>query len=142
MASFSDKVREHRGILGLTQKQLSEKANISFRSIVAYEIGESFPYPAQLYKLAKALGVSTEYLKKDDVNDPAYGIERMDYVEKVRCMEGTKAAMDLEAMLAANQAIFADGEVSLEAKEAYFEAVVRAYLDCKEASRQTFGRKK
>ena len=29
-----------------------------------------------------------------------------------------------------------------EAKDAYFQAVMKAYLDCKEAAKQTYGRKK
>ena len=60
MASFQEKVKEHRGLLGLTQKQLAERAGIGFRTIVTYESGKRFPQAAQLYKLAKALGVSTE----------------------------------------------------------------------------------
>lgn len=63
MASFQEKVKEHRGLLGLTQKQLAERAGIGYRTIITYESGERFPHAAQLYKLAKALGVSTEYLK-------------------------------------------------------------------------------
>ena len=81
MKSFKDKVKEHRGILNLSQKQLAEKSGIGFRTITSYESGERFPHSAQLYKLAKALGVSTEYLKNDEIDDPAYGLDRMEYVE-------------------------------------------------------------
>ena len=31
---------------------------------------------------------------------------------------------------------------SEDAKDAYFQAVMKAYLDCKEAAKQTYGRKK
>lgn len=142
MVSFQDKVKERRGLLGLTQKQLAEKAGIGFRTIVTYESGERFPHAAQLYKLAKALGVSTEYLKRDEIEDPTYGLDRMDYVEQMRQTAGTGEAMSLETMLAQNQAMFAGGTVSEEAKDAYFQAVMKAYLECKEAAKKTYGRRK
>lgn len=142
MTPFKDKVRQHRGALGLSQKELAAKAGLGFRTIVSYEAGERFPYAAQLYKLAKALGVSTVYLKNDEIDDPTYGMDRMDYVENMRCTAGTKASLDLEAMLEQNQALFAGGTISEEAKDAYFQAVMKAYLECKEAAKQTFGRKK
>ena len=142
MKSFTEKVREHRGRLGLSQQQLAEKAGIGVRTLTYYECGKRFPQAAQLYKLAKALGVSTEYLKNDDIEDPNYGIERMDYVEKMRQKGGRREALDLEEMLRENQALFAGGTISEEAKDAYFQAVMKAYLECKEAAKETYGRKK
>lgn len=142
MKSFNEKVKEHRGILGLSQKQLAEKSSIGYRTITSYESGERFPQPAQLYKLAKALGVSTEYLKDDEITDPAYGLDRMEYVEEMRQTSGKKEALDLEEMLKQNQTLFAGGTISEEAKDAYFQAVMKAYLECKETAKQTFGRKK
>lgn len=142
MKSFNEKVKEHRGILGLSQKQLAEKSGIGYRTITSYESGERFPQPAQLYKLAKALGVSTEYLKDDEIIDPAYGLDRMEYVEEMRQTSGRKEALDLEEMLKQNQTLFAGGTISEEAKDAYFQAVMKAYLECKETAKQTFGRKK
>ena len=139
---FKDKVKEQRGRLGLSQKQLAEKAGIGFRTIVTYESGKRFPHSAQLYKLAKALGVSTEYLKDDSIEDPQYGIDRMDYVEELRQTNGKKDAIDLEEMLKANQALFAGGEISDEAKFEYFNAIVQAYVECGAAAKAKFGRKK
>lgn len=142
MKTLSKKIIEGRGILSLTQKELAEKADISARSIAAYETGGVIPHAAQLYKLAKALEVSPEYLRKDEIEDPTYGLDRMEYVEQMRKKAGTRESLDLEAMLAQNQAMFAGGSVSEEAKDAYFQAVMKAYLECKEAAKETFGRKK
>ena len=83
MKSFGAKVKEQRGNLGLSQKQLAEKAGMGIRTITSYELGERKPYQAQLYKLAKALEVSTEYLQNDNIEDPSYGLDRMEYVEAV-----------------------------------------------------------
>ena len=135
-------VKEHRGQLGLSQKQLAEKAGIGFRTIVTYEAGERFPQSAQLYKLAKALNVSTEYLKDDSIEDPTYGLDRMDYVEEMRQMTSKQDSLNLEEMLRQNQTLFAGGSISEEAKDQYFQAVMEAYLDCKKAAKETFGRKK
>ena len=126
MKSFGAKVKEQRGNLGLSQKQL----------------GERKPYQAQLYKLAKALEVSTEYLQNDNIEDPSYGLDRMEYVEDMRKNSGTREALDLQKMLAENTALFAGGTLSEEAKDAYFQAVAEAYYDCKKAARKTFGKKK
>ncbi|HCA34404.1 MAG TPA: XRE family transcriptional regulator, partial [Lachnospiraceae bacterium] len=78
MKSFKDKIRECRGKLGLSQKELAERSGIGYRTITSYESGQRFPQPAQLYKLAKALGVSTDYLRDDSIEDPAYGLDRME----------------------------------------------------------------
>ena len=80
MKTFRDKVIEHRAALGLSQQQLADKAGIGVRTIGNYESGARLPYAAQLYKLAKALGVSTEYLKNDEIEDPSYGL--CHYVEE------------------------------------------------------------
>ena len=66
MKSFKDKVKEHRGILNLSQKQLAEKSGIGYRTITSYESGERFPQSAQLYKLAKALGVPVAEIVKEE----------------------------------------------------------------------------
>ena len=129
MKSFGAKVKEQRGNLGLSQKQLAEKAGMGIRTITSYELGERKPYQAQLYKLAKALEVSTEYLQNDNIED-------------MRKNSGTREALDLQKMLAENTALFAGGTLSEEAKDAYFQAVAEAYYDCKKAARKTFGKKK
>ena len=141
MKLFKDKVRDRRGQLGLSQKELAAKAGIGFRTLATYESGERFPQSAQLYKLAKALDVSTEYLRDDMQDDPESGRAQMEYVEEVRRGAGTKDALDLEEMLSQNRALFAGGQISDEAKDAYFRAVTQAYLDCKKAASDTYGRR-
>ena len=48
----------------------------------------------------------------------------------------------MDELLERNAALFAGGELSEEAKDAFFTAVTKAYLECKEEARKTFGRKK
>ena len=142
MKPFSEKLKNRRGELNLSQAALASQAGIGVRTIASYELNERKPQQAQLYKLAKALGVSPEYLKNDEIDDPYYGMERMEYVEEVRRRAGTREALNVEEMLKMNQALFAGGTISEEAKDEYFQALMKAYLDCKQAAKETFGRKK
>ena len=45
-------------------------------------------------------------------------------------------------MLKANKEMFAGGTVSEEAKDAYFRALMDAYLECKQIAKDKYGRKK
>ena len=77
-----------------------------------------------------------------EIEDPSYGLDRMDYVEEMRATTGTKTSQNLEEMLKANKEMFAGGTVSEEAKDAYFRALMDAYLECKQIAKDKYGRKK
>ncbi len=140
MKSFPEKVKEQRGQLGISQKELAERAAIGIRTITAYERGECFPQAAQLYKLARALDVSTEYLKDDRILDPTFGLERMDMVEEARHVLGTTDALSVEELLRQNRALFAGGTLSESAKDDYFQALLMAYSDCKREAKTKYGK--
>ena len=70
MKTFSEKVKEARVSLGISQPQLGKKIGLSVRSVIAYEKGEKKPRPASMLKLAKALGVSVKFLSDDECEDP------------------------------------------------------------------------
>ena len=139
--SFSEKVKHSREVRGLTQQQLADAIGTSQRTIASYEAGVSMPRATTLFKLAEALGVSTDYLKYDEITDPTYGIEKGPYVEEARGRFGSKAAREMDALLEQNAALFAGGELSQEAKDDFFQAVMKAYLTCKEEAKKTYGRK-
>lgn len=142
MKTFSEKLVARRAELGLSQAELSAKAGIGKRTITSYETDGRIPQPAQLYKLAKALGVSPEYLKNDAIADPLYGAESMEYIESARRRFGARQAKDAQALLRENAALFAGGDITEEAKDAFFQAVMKAYIDCKEAAKKTYANKK
>ncbi|MCI1959549.1 MAG: helix-turn-helix transcriptional regulator [Clostridia bacterium] len=141
MKTFREKLIDRRAELGLTQNELSKRSGIGKRTITSYETDGRIPQPSQLYKLSKALGVSPEYLKNDNIDDKNYGIERMEYVEETRKLYGQKEAVNVEKLLKQNTALFAGGELSEEAKDSFFQAVMKAYIDCKEAAKETYGKK-
>lgn len=141
MKTFPEKVKEARVSLGISQPQLGKKIGLSTRSVIAYEKGEKKPRPASMLKLAKALGVSVKFLSDDECEDPMADIEKDDYIGEARNRYGASSAKDMDELLSANTALFAGGELSQDQKDAFFEAVMKAYITCKEEARKKYGKK-
>jgi len=142
MKQFSEKVREARRLLKLTQAELGNLAGVSKRAVVAYESENVMPRRNVKRKLAEALRVSIDYLDRDEIEDPAYGQEKAEYVDETRERFGSKAAKELDFLLERNGALFAGGSIDQESKDVFFRALTTAYWTAKEDARQTFGRKK
>ncbi len=142
MKSFSEKVKDAREALKLNQQQLGELVGVSKRSIAAYETTDTKPRGNMMRKLASVLQVSVDYLLNEDIEDPKYGIEKAPYIEETRERLGNRAAKEMDSLLEQNTALFAGGELDQEAKDAFFEAVMKSYLKCKEEARKSFSRKK
>lgn len=140
--TFSEKIILMRERAKLTQQQLADLTGISRRTIVSYECNGAIARASTMRKLATALGVSYDYLANDEITDPEYGLEKAPYVEEVRGALGNKAAMEVDKLLEQNTALFAGGELSEEAKDAFYLALTKAYLQCKEEASKKFGRKK
>lgn len=141
MKTFSEKVKDARLQLGLSQQQLGEATGVSLRTILSYEKGEKMPRQGTLLKLAKALGVSSKFLIDDLCENPMEDIEKDSYIEDAREKYGHNGAKDVEQLLADNAALFAGGELSQEQKDEFFQAVMVAYVTCKEEAKKKFGRK-
>lgn len=141
MKTFPEKVKEARVSLGISQPQLGKKIGLSVRSVIAYEKGEKKPRPASMLKLAKALGVSVKFLSDNECEDPMADIEKDDYIAEARERYGSAGAKNMDELLSANTALFAGGELSQEQKDAFFEAVMKAYITCKEEARRKFCKK-
>lgn len=141
MKAFSTKVKEERENLGWSQANLGEKIGVSVRSISAYETGSAKPRGIMARRLAAMFHVSTDYLLNDEIEDPSYGRDKTLFVEEVRVRFGENGAKEMDRLLEQNLSLFAGGEVSQEAKDAFFEAVMTAYITCKEEARRKFGHK-
>lgn len=118
--NFSDKIKFQREQNHLTQKELAELVGVSQRAIAAYESSGTIARISTMRKLAHALNVSYDYLKHDEITDPSYGIEKMDYIDEVNGQLGEKGARDINEILEANRALFAGGELDEEAKDAFY----------------------
>jgi transcriptional regulator with XRE-family HTH domain len=140
--TFSDKVKTAREQVNLTQQQLADKIGVSKRTIASYESTDARARSSTMRKLAAALNVSYDYLSNDEVTDPQQGIEKAPYVEEVRGVLGSAAAKEMDDLLERNSALFAGGELSEDAKDAFYVALTKAYLQCKEEASKKFGRKK
>lgn len=141
MKSFSEKIIEARTHLNLSQLKLAEIVGVSDRAIKSYEKGDKHPRASTMYKLARALNVSTAYLSDDACTDPLFEIEKDSYLSEAHGKYGSAGARDIDHLLAANAALFAGGELSQEQKDAFFEAVMTAYITSKEAAKEKFGRR-
>jgi len=141
MKQFSEKVREARRLLNLTQEELGKLVGVSKRAIVAYEADGVLPRRNVKLKLAEALRVSVDYLDHDEIEDPTYGLDKTEYVEETRERFGNQAAKEIDFLLERNKALFAGGSFDQEAKDAFFAAVTKAYWAAKEEARKTYGRK-
>lgn len=142
MKTTGEKIRDLRLGLGMKQSELSEKTGITIRSITNYETGASKPRGLQMHKLCEALNTTEDYLLNPEIDDPAYGLETAQYVDAVRAQYGKKGAMDIKQLLEANQAMFAGGDVPQEDKDLFFQAVMQAYLQCKQEAHDLFTPKK
>jgi transcriptional regulator with XRE-family HTH domain len=140
--TFSDKVKRAREVVGMTQNELAAKTGVSQRTIASYESGGAIARRSTTEKLARALKVSVKYLTEENCTDPLDEIEKDGYVEQARELYGASGVRDMDALLRDNAALFAGGELSQDQKDAFFEAVMKAYLTCKEEAKEKYGRKK
>ena len=137
--TFSDKIKRSREIAKLTQQELADLVGISKRALAAYESGGAVARRSTTEKLAAALKVSVKFLTDDDCTDPLADIEKDTYVEQARALYGAKGVRDMNELLDENRALFAGGSISEEQKDAYFQAIMAAYLACKEEAKKKFG---
>ena len=128
----TDKLRGARRLRNLSQDELGKLAGTSRRPVIAWENAEVVPRLDTIQKIAEVLQVSAVYLKQDEITDPLHGLEKKDYIEESRERYGDKAAQELDFLMARQRIFFTGSEISWEAKDAFFEAAVKACLACKE----------
>lgn len=141
MERFPEKVRLARKEKKLNQEQLASLIGVSRRSVCAYESGCSVPHQKRLRRLAKALDVSVEYLTDDAVTDQNFGKAKQPALENVRALFGEQGAKEAEELMKRNVAFLAGGSVEQEAKDAFFEALMTAYVTCRKEAQKKFGKK-
>lgn len=121
--TFGEKFREQRLKLGLTQKQLAEKLNISHRMITMYESGKSFPRTRESYrKIADFFGVNVNYLLAEDE----------DFVVQVGEKYGLRGMMQAQELIDNMSGLFAGGTLSERDKDAVMKALQDIYWESKE----------
>jgi transcriptional regulator with XRE-family HTH domain len=131
MEQFPKKLKMARIEADLSQLELGERIGVTVKSINAYENGRAIPRKATLRKLASSLDVTVEYLTNDKETDPNAGRQNEMRIEHVRSKYGEKGAREMSELLERNTAFLAGGSVDQEAKDAFFDAIMSAYLACK-----------
>lgn len=136
MERFPQKLRQARKNAELKQEELGAQIGVSRRSVCAYETGVSIPRPATLRKIARALNVTVEYLTNDDTDDTETGRIRENRMEEACERFDDKGAKEVDELMRRNLAFLTGGEIAQEAKDAFFEALMTAYVTCKNEARQ------
>ena len=139
--TFSDKIKRAREMAQLTQRELAQQIGVSQRAVAAYETDGAVARRTTMMKLAKALKVSFKYLSDENCTDSLEEIEKDSYVREAEDRYGSVGARDVDRLLSANTALFAGGELSQEQKDAFFQAVMTAYVTCREEAKAKFGKK-
>lgn len=142
MKTLGEKIRENRLRKNLTQAELANEAELTVRTVSKYETDTVMPKGRNLYRLARALGVSVAYLMQPEIEDPTYGLDEEPYLDAARAKFGKKGQDEMENLLSGVKAMFAGGEIPQENKDQFFQAVMQAYLACKEDAHDKFTPKK
>lgn len=72
--TFNEKLIKLRKANALSQEDLAEKIDVSRQSISKWELGDSIPDSDKIIALSNIFGVSTDYLLKDEVDNPTGAI--------------------------------------------------------------------
>ena len=67
---LQDKIFHLRKRSGLSQEALAEKIGVSRQAVSKWETGEAVPELSKLLLLARAFGVTTDYLLSEDESEP------------------------------------------------------------------------
>ena len=139
MERFSEKLRQSRKRVRMSQSQLAERVGVTQRSMTNYECGRAVPRRKTLRKMAEELHVTVEYLTNDAVDDPQAGRLREERLTTARALFGRRGEQEMNELMERNAAFFAGGSVDQEAKDAFFDALMTAYITCKNEARARYG---
>ncbi|EFF47355.1 helix-turn-helix domain-containing protein [Xanthomonas citri] len=110
---FYDRLRNARERAGLTQRELGAEADVNYSQISRYEHGTAFPRPGVLLRLAKATGVSPEYLRSGGVpvaDEVAYYEQLRPQLPKAAVeafeAQAVKSGMPVDALFARLEALW------------------------------------
>ena len=69
---LAEKILKLRKESGMSQEELAEKLNVSRQSVSKWESAAAYPELNKILELANLFGVTTDYLLKDDAEQPTY----------------------------------------------------------------------
>ena len=138
MDRFPEKLRTARKEKELNQTELAQAVGLTQRSLTNYECGRAIPRPATIRKLAEALDVTVEYLTNDATDDPDAKRGEEAQIAMARERFGSRGAREVSDLLNRSLEMLAGGSVPQEDKDAFFQALMTAYVTAKNAASETF----
>lgn len=72
--TFNEKLTKLRKANAMSQEELAEKVNVSRQAISKWELGDSIPDSDKIVALSEIFNVTTDYLLKDDLDNPTSAI--------------------------------------------------------------------
>ena len=103
---LADKIINLRKKNAWSQEELAEKLGVSRQSISKYEGAQSIPDMDKILKLSKIFGVTTDYLIKDEIEDPEFLDEEYeDNKTRKVSMEMANEYLNLKEISAKNLAL-------------------------------------
>ena len=72
--TFSEKLVKLRKTSGMSQEDLAEQVEVSRQAISKWELGDAVPDSDKIVSLSKIFNVTTDYLLKDEIENPATAI--------------------------------------------------------------------
>lgn len=124
---FGDKVKEARRALGITQKELADRLEVSLRTVASYESGKTLPRTREATrKLAEILGVNMNYLLTEDENFVVNATEDFGYRGKIGA----------EKLIGEITGLFAGGDMAEEDMDALMFAIQDAYVQAKKNNKK------
>ncbi|WP_346877520.1 helix-turn-helix transcriptional regulator [Clostridium sp. UBA5712] len=131
--TIGDKILYLRQKLDMKQKELADKVGITEATLSRYENGKRNPRGDIAAKLAKALGVTTDYLLNENSND----------VSRHKASTPTKREQkDHDTFMEDAKALFMNGELDEDDKEKIFKDISDLFWESKKINKEKSSKKK
>ncbi len=131
--TIGDKILYLRQKLDMKQKELADKVGITEATLSRYENGKRNPRGDIAAKLAKALGVTTDYLLNENSND----------VSQHKVSTPTKKEQkDHDTFMEDAKALFMNGELDEDDKEKIFKDISDLFWESKKINKEKHSKKK
>lgn len=131
--TIGDKILYLRQKLDMKQKELADKVGITEATLSRYENGKRNPRGDIAAKLAKALGVTTDYLLNESSNDVS---QHKDSTPPKREQK------DHDTFMEDAKALFMNGELDEDDKEKIFKDISDLFWESKKINKEKSSKKK
>ncbi len=124
---FGEKIKELRLKNNLTQTEIAQQSELTKRTIINYETGNSYPKKREVYKLlAKTFGVDLNYLLTEDE----------EFIIAAEEKYGHRGMKQAEMLVDDISNLFAGGDLSDDDLDGIMHAIQDSYWIAKEKTKK------